>query len=130
MVVGHFAVIHKRLVRLDRGAKQLRGEGRVRLHLDSPDPLRQRLHNVGREVAGIRPRIRHDLVMLVKTLQDGERLLRGIAKLPVRIPLQFREIVQLGREGFLLCFGDLDHFRAFFPFQRIQLNSVDHDMFT
>ncbi len=57
----------------------------------------QRRSHILRKMPAVRPRIADQLVPFIKRLRKIQRLLRAEPEQPVRVPLQFREIVKRRR---------------------------------
>ena len=104
MMVRYPAVIDKRSRGLDRFCHKLCGPLLVWAHTHGFQTLFYGICHVGSQISGIRPRISQDLVVLIETLHQIQRLLGRKSESFVCVSLKVCQIVEGRRIGFLRLF--------------------------
>ena len=87
MMVAYFLIVYEGFAGLEGHFQKLRDELSVRTGIACPETFLDRRDDISADVAGICPGVRKDLVMLVQTLHDVQRLFRGEAEAPVGVSL-------------------------------------------
>ena len=101
VVIGHFRVVDEPSP--ERTHSCTGRELRAIRRFDRLDDARKRLCHILRQVTAVRSRIADEFVFFVQRLGDIQSFLRAETEQAIRVPLQFRQVVQKRRGRPLRC---------------------------